>query len=255
MPRTTAMTECRLLLDPACSGVWNMAVDEMLLEQSAAGAGCCWRFYGWGVPTLSLGYFQAYEDRRQHADSAACPAVRRLTGGGAIVHDVELTYSIVVPRGHPLAARRETLYTAVHRSLINTLTDWGIKAVICDNPPKWHGSQQPFLCFQRRAPGDVLLGDLKIAGSAQRRRRGAVLQHGSVLLGRSPAAEELDGPAEAGGDPIAADALSDAWLNRLSEGLALRWREEALSENELRLATDLAEARYLRPQWTENRVR
>ncbi|NIL97050.1 MAG: lipoate--protein ligase family protein, partial [Planctomycetales bacterium] len=68
-----------------------MAVDEVLLEWSAEEGCCCWRFYGWREPTLSLGYFQQYGQRWQHAASRDCPAVRRLTGGGAILHDRELT--------------------------------------------------------------------------------------------------------------------------------------------------------------------
>ncbi len=92
---------CRLLIDPPGAGAWNMAVDEMLLEWSAAQGGCCLRLYGWREATLSLGYFQEYADRAGHGPSRNCPVVRRLTGGGAIVHDAELTYSLVVPGGHP----------------------------------------------------------------------------------------------------------------------------------------------------------
>ena len=125
------MTECRLLLDPPCPGPWNMAVDEVLLDWAAAHGGCCWRFYGWQEPTLSLGYFQAHQDRREHAASRDCPAVRRLTGGGAILHDQELTYSIVVPGGHPLAAGRDLLYQVAHTSLIAVLGDLGMVARLC----------------------------------------------------------------------------------------------------------------------------
>ena len=114
----TLPDQCRLIIDPPCSGVWNMAVDEALLEWSAETRGCCWRFYRWDRPTLSLGYFQQYDDRAGHADSRDCPTVRRLTGGGAIVHDAELTYSLIVPAEHPLAVNRDRLYEVVHNSLI-----------------------------------------------------------------------------------------------------------------------------------------
>ena len=96
-----------------CRG-WNMAVDEMLLEWSAEHGGCCLRLYHWQEATLSLGYFQEYQDRGGHGPSRNCPVVRRLTGGGAIVHDAELTYSLVVHAGHPLAAARDALYHAAH---------------------------------------------------------------------------------------------------------------------------------------------
>ena len=119
----------RLLIDPPGSGAWNMAVDETLLEWAAECGGCAWRFYQWSEPTLSLGYFQAFDAEKSCVPFSAI--VRRLTGGGAILHDRELTYSLVVPAGHALAARRETLYDAVHRSLIETLAGFGVTAALC----------------------------------------------------------------------------------------------------------------------------
>ena len=92
----------------------------------------CLRFYGWSEPTLSLGYFQTYADRKEHPPSLPCAAVRRLTGGGAILHDAELTYSIVLPGSHPLAARRDELYRAIHGCLIEALGHFGITARLCE---------------------------------------------------------------------------------------------------------------------------
>ena len=130
--------------------------------------------------------------------------VRRASGGGAILHDVELTYSFAVPASHPLALGRLRFYAAVHQALIEALTDWDIESHIFAPEPaeKESDRQQPFLCFQRRSPGDVLIGETKVAGSAQRRCRGAVLQHGSVLLGRSAAAPELPGLRDLTGKSI-----------------------------------------------------
>lgn len=246
----TDLTRWRLLLDDAASGPWNMAVDEVLLEWSAEVGECCWRFYGWDRPTLSLGYFQEYGDRRQHASSRDCPAVRRLTGGGAIVHDAELTYSLVVPGKHPLAARRNLLYETVHASLIEALAELGVAATLFEEPSDRMRSKEPFLCFQRRAPGDVLAGGTKIAGSAQRRRRAAVLQHGSVLLGRSDAAPELAASEDLAGKPVAAGELADAWLARLSRRLSVTWRRDRLPENLRRRAATLVEGRYALTRWT-----
>ena len=89
---------CRLFIDPPAPGSWNMALDETLLESAADGGESSLRFYGWSQPTLSLGYFQPYDDRCQHAASRNCPAVRRASGGGAILHDREITYSFALPR-------------------------------------------------------------------------------------------------------------------------------------------------------------
>ena len=255
------MTPCRLLLDPPAAGAWNMAVDEVLLEWSAEYNGCCLRMYRWSEPTLSLGYFQAYRDRWAHAPSRDCPVVRRLTGGGAIIHDVELTYSLVVPGGHSLARHRNLLYETVHNSLIAALAEFDVAARLHQSQDPTPRGEEPFLCFRRRAAGDVLADPIKIAGSAQRRRRGAVLQHGSVLLRRSAAAPELDGLAEiAAGAPDARQAapdeqLADAWLPRLSEELVLTWHSQPLSVGEARLADALVESRYASPQWTEKNSR
>ena len=122
-------TSCHLLIDPPADGAWNMAVDEVLLKAAAAGR-CCFRFYRWQVPTLSLGYFQAIDDRRRHVASFGCPVVRRSSGGGAIVHDRELTYSVALPGEHPLAMGRMLLYQAVHQTLIEVLAAAGIQAEI-----------------------------------------------------------------------------------------------------------------------------
>src|SRR5262245_22040097 len=111
--------DCRLILDSPSPGAWNMAVDEVLLVDAAENNVATLRFYGWNEPTLSLGYFQRYEDRQQHAASRECAIVRRQTGGGAILHDRELTYSLVLPPRHPFAKQNEKLYQAVHQVFIN----------------------------------------------------------------------------------------------------------------------------------------
>jgi len=244
---------CRLLIDPPASGAWNMAVDEVLLQWSAARDRCCWRFYRWQEPTLSLGYFQRYDDRWQHAASRSCPVVRRASGGGTILHDAELTYSVVVPGGHPLAQRRLALYEAVHATLIELLAERGITASLCGEPPKTAAGRQPFLCFQRRSPGDLLVGHTKIAGSAQRRVSGAVLQHGSVLLGRSAAAPELDGLNELAAVSLTHEQLIRAWLEKLAGRLAFCWHEEPLTDPERARAAALVETKYGSDRWIKYR--
>lgn len=249
------MTSCRLLIDAPASGPWNMAVDETLLEWSEQSGGCCWRFYRWQPPTLSLGYFQTYPSRLEHAASLGCPAVRRPSGGGAILHDRELTYGLVVPRRHPLGAQRHRLYETVHNSLIEVLAAAGIRAALCQGPDRRGRVPEPFLCFQRRAAGDVLVGPVKIAGSAQRRSRGAILQHGSVLLARSAAAPELAGLADVAGTPIQQEQLAGDWLDRLAERLALTWHREPLSDGERERAADLVRTKYGSDRWNRHRGR
>jgi lipoate-protein ligase A len=253
-----------------------MAVDETLLEAAAAEGQCSLRFYQWEEPTLSLGYFQARADRRHHPASTQCPLVRRQSGGGAILHDSELTYSLAVPERHPLAANRLQTYRVVHQSLVEALRQWGIEAAMfdlwcgrpgCTNAGETPAPQrasanagetpapqrQPFLCFQRRSPGDVLVGCVKIAGSAQRRCRGAVLQHGSLLLARSHAAPELDGLKELSGRAIVAEEMIQAWLERLAGTLKITWRQEGLTEPHRRRAATLAAEKYGAAAWTNVR--
>src|SRR5205085_4114386 len=176
------MASLRLLLYPPALGPWNMAVDEALLETAAATGQATLRFYQWQEPTLSLGYFQVLDDRRHHRPSENCPAVRRASGGGAILHDRELTYSLAIPQSGASRASARRLYEICHQTLIAALGDYGVSAALYRDCSRSgtddHQNDAPFLCFQRRTCFDVVIGDEKIAGSAQRRRRGALLQHG-----------------------------------------------------------------------------
>jgi lipoate-protein ligase A len=230
-----------------------MAMDEVLLDWAAGTEQCGWRFYGWKEPTLSLGYFQPYEERFGHPASGACPVVRRASGGGAIVHHRELTYSLVVGAKHRLARRRQALYETIHATLIDTMAAWGIRAELCRPQDGPEPQRQPFLCFQRRSAGDVLVGSAKVAGSAQRRRGGAVLQHGSILLARSHAAPELDGLADLASAAITADRLFDVWRRTLAGALNLAWQSEPYSESELLQAEALARDKYETETWTRKR--
>lgn len=211
------MSQLRLLVDPPAAGDWNMAVDEMLLEAAAERGQATLRLYQWSSPTLSLGYFQAAADRQLHEPSLTAPLVRRASGGGAILHDRELTYSIALPTSHPLASDPESLYRAIHGLLANMLREsFEIEARLNELTLVSLGGD-PFLCFQRRSVGDLLVGENKVCGSAQRRWKNALLQHGSLLAARSVAAPELPGLTESAGRSITPDDLAAAWLPRLRE--------------------------------------
>jgi lipoyl(octanoyl) transferase len=251
------VTPIRLLIDPPAAGPWNMAVDETLLEAAADGAATL-RFYQWSPATLSLGYFQAAADREQHAASRDCPLVRRASGGGAILHDRELTYSIALPRT-ATALSATALYDAFHETLVATLSEFEITAAryrsenaSCD-PAVRRNDADPFLCFQRRSCGDVVCGPWKIAGSAQRRRRGAVLQHGSILLSRSPLAPELPGIAELTGISLSPARLIDAWTPRLATRLPATFELADLDERRRSRAEELARSRFGRAAFTLQR--
>lgn len=210
-----------LIIDSPRVGVWNMGIDEALREWAGRHGTPVVRFYEWAPATLSLGYFQTLRDRASHPPSRDLHVVRRASGGGAIVHDRELTYSCALPVAARWGADGLSLVDAFHSSLRETLEEWGIAASLCRSPAPVPREAEPFLCFQRRADGDLLLDGMKIAGSAQRRLQGSLLQHGSVLLRKSPAAPELPGIEEMAGRSFGVDELRSLWAERL--GRRLGW--------------------------------
>ena len=244
---------CRLLCDAPTTGSRNMAADQALLESTVRSGERALRFYRWSRPTLSLGYFQPLAHRTKHQESADCDVVRRTTGGGAIVHDAELTYSLAVPATVPMSRSSEDLYNKVHSALIAALSDLQISAGFYADSPLPDVNEPPFLCFERRSANDVIIGNHKIAGSAQRRRAGAVLQHGSVLLGRSHAAPQLAGIRQIVDREIDDRRLIDAWLPHLRKALRLEFYESDWSSSEIEATGQIERARYTSEKWTGKR--
>lgn len=242
----SASRHARLIIDGPALGVWNMAVDEVLLQAAQRGETTL-RFYQWSPATLSLGYFQAMNDRQLHVASQKCPIVRRTTGGGAILHDRELTYSICLPCRERFSASAESIYDALHDSLIEVLADWQISARRCATSDS--NREGEFLCFQRRARGDVLVDEWKIAGSAQRRHGGAVLQHGSVLLAASAYAPELKGIQEIVARSISFAQLTNDWVHRIQDRLDLRMDFGELTAAEVSLAKEVVTTRETADKW------
>jgi lipoate-protein ligase A len=249
-----------------------MAVDEALLADAIDSNIATLRLYAWNEPTLSLGYFQRYDDRHAHAASRDAATVRRQSGGGAILHDRELTYSVALPAKHPLARHAENLYSAVHKAFIAVLAPHVAAAVPgcvlslrrdeAATPPR----AEPFLCFQRRAKGDLLFAatsdspsaqanspGLKILGSAQRRRQGAILQHGSLLLDRSAAAPELAGLNDLAGTRLRPPDVGVELARKLGIALGLHLQPSSLSRQQEQVARGLESGKYAAAGWTKRR--
>lgn len=250
--------DCRLICDAAGSGSWNMSVDEALLETGNPQSLAVLRFYTWDAPTLSLGYFQEHAERHTHPASECCSLVRRASGGGAILHHWELTYSYIVPVKSRFSDDPQYLYDTFHDTLIQTLAEWEIVAsrhvpvtAIGISEPKT--SAEPFLCFERRAIGDVICQQKKICGSAQRRGRQAVLQHGSILLQQSPFTPELPGIYELTGVMITSDELQRRWMPRLAAQLGVEFLPSQLSAKELSESARVQESKFCSDQWTLRR--
>jgi lipoyl(octanoyl) transferase len=266
-PDTTLEARARPVIawwDPPADGATNMALDEALAAEAARLDRVLVRLSTWSEPTLSLGAFQAIAEARAHRALAGLSIVRRPSGGGAILHGSDVTLSVAVPRLHPCGGTPQRLYDAVHEALVAELSACGVQAGLSAGGARAGGgrgegfgsnsvepaagaaptagppAEGPLLCFDRRAVGDVVMpipdgrfgSDAKILGSAQRRLRGAVLQHGSLLLAanrlvpeesRHPGLEELQRRSGSGGawawGSSAGKGLLRGWLTRLAATL------------------------------------
>jgi lipoate-protein ligase A len=170
-----------MLVSPPADGAENMAVDAALLDRARSRAECVVRLYEWERPTLSLGRNQT---ARGHYDldrarDRGVDFVRRQTGGRAVLHHRELTYSVTAP-ADLLGSLRES-YARVNRLLLGALRQLGVSAAIAvrrARPPAPGLSP----CFEVPGEGELVLGDQKLVGSAQWRDDEAFLQHGSILI-------------------------------------------------------------------------
>jgi lipoate-protein ligase A len=240
---------CRLLPYALADGPHNMAADEVLLEAALGGVASL-RLYGWTEATLSLGYFQHEQLRRQDAHLAALPCVRRPSGGGAIVHHHEITYALGLPAGAPWQGRASWL-CRMHGILSETLADWGITASSCGQPTSARFSG--LLCFQHVTPGDLMLGTAKVAGSAQRRRRGALLQHGSLLLATSPHAPVLPGIEPLSGKTLPVDMICQTVIAVFGRATGWILQPGDWSRLERSRIEELAANKYGRDEWNRRR--
>ncbi|WP_435021027.1 lipoate--protein ligase family protein [Tundrisphaera sp. TA3] len=244
---------CRVLPHEVGHGPRQMALDEALLDAVAADPReAVIRTYSWSIPTLSLGYFQTIAEAESDPRWAGVPIVRRPTGGGALWHDREVTYALVVPGTHPSARPSSALYRAVHEAIAARLRDRGIPAAR-RGPVTPTDGPRPFLCFTDRDSEDVVCSGAKIVGSAQRRRAGAVLQHGSLLLSRSPTTPELPGLADLAPVDPAESGWREFLLRALSDALGLRFRDDGLRPDEAARAAQLERDAYGHPSWTRRR--
>ena len=234
--------ELRVIIETeAHTGAWNMAVDEALLETAIADGVATLRWYQWSEPTVSLGYFQKSAELAGDVILSRLPAVRRLTGGGAILHDDELTYSVALPANQKLFERPEQLYDIVHESIVGGLCEMGLPVSFRGQTLK--RADEPMLCFLRQDSHDLTLGGNKVLGSAQRRRRGAILQHGSLIRRASPLATHLPGLADLCPAEFSED-LAKRLAVRVAESLADSWMPGALTEQEIEMTSRLCEQNH-----------
>ena len=245
---------CYVLPHGRADGPANMARDEALLDAAVADPESAWfRTYGWSVPTLSLGYFQQAAERDADPRWRGVPFVRRPTGGGALWHHHELTYALAVPREHPLARRHTSLYQAVHEVLAELLRDAGLPASRRGPVAPGIASGKPFLCFTDRDPADIVASGSKIVGSAQRRRSGAILQHGSMLLAHSSVTPELSGASDLGALVTAEHEWASLVRDRVPRALGFAPVEQPFEAGLVDRGRVLEDTVYRHDSWNRRR--
>lgn len=254
--------EGKLILDGSGSGAWNMALDEAFLQSASSDRAWTLRFYQWAEPTLSLGYFQQWSDRHLHVSSTERDCVRRSTGGGAILHHHDITYSLTGPNSDRMSAENENLYYAAHESIQSALANQSVQVSLHrtdnysdqdPNLPKSIPQAQPFLCFLRRAKGDVILENRKVCGSAQRRWKNGLLQHGSIILETSEYAPEIEGVAGLSGIRLDLGQFISDCLYQMKRKIGVNFSESEASQAELDSAEEILLKKYGFSGWNRRR--
>jgi lipoate-protein ligase A len=235
-----------------------MAADEALAEVVDTGISApVLRLYRWHPPCLSLGFSQPHEA----ADAAFCAArgvdvVRRPTGGRAVLHHLELTYSVLAPLGQgPFSQDLQAAYRAICRALVAGLARLGVPAGLSGEPEGGHISPtQAIPCFIGPAAGEVVAQGRKLVGSAMRRHGRSILQHGCLGLpddsSLRPAVVTL---SDLLGAPPRGEVLAEAIAAGVAETFGVCLAPSSLTPEELARARLLARERYGHARWTVHR--
>ena len=264
----------RLLITPPARGAWNMAVDEAILESIARGDSLpTLRLYAWTPACLSLGHAQPYAD----VDSPRLRAhgwevVRRVTGGRAILHTDELTYSVTGPTDEPrLTGSVLESYNRLARALLAAVRDLGLRVEMKEGKADESGATNP-VCFEVPSTYEITVDGKKLIGSAQARRKDGVLQHGSLpltgdltricqalvfkdeaaradasrrLLARAATVESVLGQA------VPWESAARSMVRAFEAELGLSFERGKLSPQESSRAEELVREKYAHPSWTE----
>jgi len=264
-------------------GAYNQALDEALLELAASDRERrpVLRLYGWKPPALSLGYFQKAlgEVDREACRRSGVDVVRRPTGGRAILHHQEVTYSISLPSGHHLI--KDTVietFRILNRALLAGVTRLGVQAGLVGRETARRSQPEsgpgPAACFASPSRYEVQAEGRKVLGSAQVRRGKALLQHGSLLLKvdrdllfslfHYPSPAQADKARREGEDrmtslaevlerEVAFAQAADALAGGVAEVLEANLVPREISADESRLARRLEAEKYSVDSWTWRR--
>ncbi len=242
------METWRLITTWGADPAFNMGLDEALLETSESVPTV--RLYSWRPDTLSLGYFQLFSEVPGVEKAGA--VVRRITGGGAIHHVKELTFSIAAPLDHPLyRGPIADSYARVHEAIRAALAEIGVPAEIRGTRDLVSDRAGTGMCFHKSTAIDLVWGERKGVGSAQRRKAGRVLHHGSIKLGTSP----LEGDIATAGEH-AKGLTAEAFAPILRRAFAERFDatfEAAVPSPDERTRAKLLGKRYVDPGFVRQR--
>lgn len=258
----------RLLNTGEADGATNMATDEAILRAVAAGLALpTLRFYAWQPACLSLGQAQSLAD----VDEPECRArgyhiVRRPTGGRAILHTDELTYSVTAPEDEPrVAGGIVDSYRHLSEGLLAGLRGLGVPGLEAHHPDAVNRRAEANpVCFQTPSTYEITVGDKKLVGSAQVRREGVVLQHGALpltgdmaricaVLSQRPDPARVRARAATVADVLGRPVLFDEAVEAMMRGFALALNVEfvpgELLPQERAWAGELRRERYATDAW------
>ena len=254
----------------------NMAIDEAILKTCSQGKSPpTIRFYGWKPHAVSLGYSQQLEGaiNLQACERLGIDIVRRLTGGKAVLHDEELTYSFVCSLGNPLFPRNIMgTYKKISSCLIEGFKRLDIDAQLIIPKGREVGLSEKKSnpsCFSSPSRYEISVCGRKICGSSQRRVNGAFLQHGSILIRfdaqklseiivfkgfkRGEVIDYLDRNITSVNDQVGKDIdffkLQGIFIEGFQEGLEIELRKGDLNHQEHQLKEQYLKERYLNPEW------
>jgi len=265
----------RLINHPPAKGSWNMAVDEAILEAIFTGEALpTLRLYAWQPACLSLGHAQAFtEVNTEQVKANGWDIVRRPTGGRAILHVDELTYSVIVPLSEP-RVRGGVLesYLRLSEALLEALRLLGLNPQANQQPSNQNSKTPNPVCFEVPSNYEITVNGKKLIGSAQARRKDGLLQHGALPLygDLTRIIDALNFPDPAAvekakerllahattveselGFAIPWEQASQAFQDAFSQALNLDLEPADLTEKELARAKELVNEKYAHPTWTE----
>ncbi len=176
------MTKWRYISDPPLPGACNMAIDEVLFESFLRNDALpVFRLYRWYPPTLSLGRFQQSDFLDwDYIESRRIDVVRRFSGGGALIHGGDISYSIVCKAESDV----DKSYIMLTQFLFDLYRHLGLDpSYACDLETSVYSfGRRNNLCLAGKEKRDIVIAGRKVGGNAQRRKAGALIQHGSIPL-------------------------------------------------------------------------